>query len=358
MNCQLQTWTIETENDDEFVKKIEDTHIIDQFIIGKKQKHLKPTGKYEKIYYSSAIGTWTVDTKKTKFSYIEKYAYDNAMFHFKRLNINFDENKHFIQFWIKNIKECHPKSLHVDFYTDYETKTKDDIFFSTVTYFDDNDLPTVFTDLTENDALEKKDFSYLKKICFSFPRRLKHAFFLGKKYFHGHWKVMENRNEYANRTIFVLKIWDETKPDFIDYFDNDLHGLEEEYEKNGPPIIKFVSSPENKYIYLKDNSMINTNLILGLIGPEIDPKICYPFGDLILKNDYHKHDTFIFEVNPDKYVEPVVSYKNYYLYTILIILLIGVIYYLYKIPAIIMFLYNSIVTRNNEDISISFLTPL
>ena len=162
----------------------------------------------------------------------------------------------------------------------------------------------------------------------------------------------------SDRDMLVLKIWDEIEPDFIDNFDNELYSFPEEYDVEDLPILKFNPDNKIKYIYLKDHTLINPLFYRSLIGTDIVPKICYPFGDLILKNGYDKHDTFIFEVNPDKYIEPPVKYNNYYLYTLIFIALIGFVYYLYKIPYLLMFLYNSILTQNNEDISISILKPL
>jgi hypothetical protein len=187
---------------------------------------------------------------------------------------------------------------------------------------------------------------------------MKHASFLGKQYFHGHWETFRRMISNSDRDMLVLKIWDEIEPDFIDNFDNELYSFPEEYDVEDLPILKFNPDNKIKYIYLKDHTLINPLFYRSLIGTDIVPKICYPFGDLILKNGYDKHDTFIFEVNPDKYIEPPVKYNNYYLYTLIFIALIGFVYYLYKIPYLLMFLYNSILTQNNEDISISILKPL
>lgn len=360
MDCQLQTWIIETDNDEECITQFKNVCKLDKVIIAKKKEYIKPADNCSNvpgIFYTTATGTWILNVNKAKFSYIEKCIYDIAMFHLKKMNITYNKKKHAIQFWFKNKSSCAARPLHVDFYTDYDKKTEDNAFLSTVTYFDEDVTPTIFTDASE-EISNKGDFLDLHKVCFSFPKKMKHASFLGKQYFHGHWEIFQRIISNSDRDMLVLKIWDELQPDFIDYFDNELYSFPEEYNLENRAILKFNPDNKFKYIYLKDDTLINPLFFKCLIGTEIDTKICYPFGDLILKNDYNKYDTFIFEVNPDKYIEPVVNYKNYYLYTILIILLIGFIYYLYKIPDLIMFLYNSIVTRNNEDISISPLIPL
>jgi len=361
MDCQLQTWTIETDNDEECIKKMKNTCAIDKFIITKKTEYLKPTKKYPEIFNRSAIRTWKLDTSKKKFSYVEKYINDIATFHLKRMNIVYVPKKHIIQFWFKNKAENYPRALHVDFYTDYDKKTVDNAFLSAITYFDHDDMPTVFTNINEKVA-KAEDFADQNKICFSFPRPLKHAFFLGKQYFHGHWKVFENTLRNSNRDMLVIKVWDELDPEFIDTFDNELYSFKEEYDTQSPPIIKFKPDNRIKYIYLKDNTLINPELYKDFIATKINKHCCYPFGDLILKNGYDKYDTFIFEVNPEKYVEPAAAVSNEfafsYFYVVLFILLIGLVYYLYKTPEIIAVLHNSILPRNSAGIPISTLTLL
>jgi hypothetical protein len=127
---------------------------------------------------------------------------------------------------------------------------------------------------------------------------MKHASFLGKQYFHGHWEVFQKLVSNSNRNMLVLKIWDEIEPDFIDNFDNELYSFKEEYELEDRPLLNFNTHDKMKYIYLKDHTLIRPEFFKNLIGTDINPKIynkaCYPFGDLILKNGYDKYDTFIF----------------------------------------------------------------
>jgi len=383
MDCQLETWTIETDNDEEFVKKIKEIAIIDDVVCKEKSRNLKPNNNQRNIYYGSSIGTWILKTSKPKHSFFEKYIYDTVLFHFKRLGLTFNEKNHKVQFWLNSENKDFVKPLHVDFYADYNRRMEEHCCFSTVSYFDNNDTSTLFTDLrdldvmcedtnemsVDEDFINKKNFNHLNRLCFSLPKKLKHAFFLGKKYFHGHWKTFEKSTVNSERLILVLKTWENFEPDFIDDFDNEYYDLKEEYNKNDPSIVNFSPLNNTKYIYMKDDSLINDVLFKSLINPEaitqkeIYKKLCFPFGDLILKNGYNKHDTFIFEINPEKYENDVKQkqtekYRNYYLYTLIFILLVGFVYYLYKIPDLFMFLYNSILTRNNEDISISILKPL
>ena len=47
-------------------------------------------------------GLMLLDTSKTKFDLLEKVVYDISMYHFKRLNINFSLNEHYVEFWFKD----------------------------------------------------------------------------------------------------------------------------------------------------------------------------------------------------------------------------------------------------------------
>ena len=47
-------------------------------------------------------GLMLLDTSKTKFDLLEKVVYDISMYHFKRLNISFNSNEYYIEFWFKD----------------------------------------------------------------------------------------------------------------------------------------------------------------------------------------------------------------------------------------------------------------
>ena len=56
-------------------------------------------------------GTVLLDLTRSRYTLIEKYVYDIAMFHFARMNIHDIEN-HAIEFWCKS--KFHTHTLHVD----------------------------------------------------------------------------------------------------------------------------------------------------------------------------------------------------------------------------------------------------
>ena len=85
---QLNIWKInDTNYEDALIKSIEKT-----------------------ISYSSK--THLLDYKKYKYSLLEKYVYDISMFHFNRLNIEYNSDTHYIEFWCKNTIELN--NFHFD----------------------------------------------------------------------------------------------------------------------------------------------------------------------------------------------------------------------------------------------------
>ena len=91
--------------------------------------------------------THLLDLNKAKYTLIEKYVYDTAMFHFKRMNINYTDG-YFVEFWCKN-KARDTSKLHFD--CDESLKKKFIYKYpilSSVTYLNKNtDTPTIITDV-------------------------------------------------------------------------------------------------------------------------------------------------------------------------------------------------------------------
>lgn len=56
----------------------------------------------EEYFKNNNNRSFLLDTSKKNFSYLEKIIHDIAMFHFERLNIIFDKNKHYIEFNFNN----------------------------------------------------------------------------------------------------------------------------------------------------------------------------------------------------------------------------------------------------------------
>ena len=100
-------------------------------------------------------GISLLDMNKSTYSILEKYVYDIAMFHIKRLqncenNISDNEvlkENYYVEFWVKAKYET--STLHVDC-DEYLRKNQLEYNYpvlSSVTYLNDSNIPTVITNI-------------------------------------------------------------------------------------------------------------------------------------------------------------------------------------------------------------------
>lgn len=171
-----------------------------------------------------------LDTSKTNFELIEKVVYEIAMFHFNRLNINFDPNEHFIEFWFKNIisknddkNSNNINSFHYDC-DEYERENNNKQFkplMSSVNYFNDNDFPLLLTEIDLEEYKFKK-FENKTNIQIIFPKKNKQITFDGTKY-HGVVDIFNKINDDTDtefeRYMLAINLWNR-KPLNIKYYEN------------------------------------------------------------------------------------------------------------------------------------------
>ena len=119
--------------------------------------------------------TFLLDFEKEKYTPLEKYIYDIACYHFKRLNIELTSNV-FVEFWHK-IKDS-TNNFHVD--CDEILRSENNIFvyplLSCVNYLNTNNIPTVITNVDKSIYIYK-DFEKETKLFFSFPVKNKQLTF-------------------------------------------------------------------------------------------------------------------------------------------------------------------------------------
>lgn len=217
--------------------------------------------------------SFLLNINQPTFSLFEKYIFDIAMFHFKRLDILFDENKHFIQFWWKH--QFSNNNFHVDCdkYELYINKTHFYPLLSCVTYLNDNIYPTAITNITQNDntQLIVPTDNYL---FVSSPKKYKHISFDGNNY-HGMVNLTNDTTfEESARFILCMNLLDK-KPKNMPYYDSLSHAnhflethhvdiISHTFDKK--PIIKFIHDNKRETIEISRdilNESFYENLILG-----------------------------------------------------------------------------------------------
>jgi hypothetical protein len=196
-----------------------------------------------------------LDTSKTNFELIEKVVYEIALFHFKRLNINFDPNEHFIEFWFKNTifknsdNYAHNiNSFHYDC-DENERKLNNKQFkplLSCVNYFNDNEFPLLLTEIDLEEYKFKK-FENKNSIQIIFPKKNKQITFDGTKY-HGVIDIFNKLNHHTDteyeRYMLAINLWNR-KPVNVNYYEN---GSENTNNAG--------FSKENKIVTIESNNVI------------------------------------------------------------------------------------------------------
>ena len=221
-----------------------------------------------------------LDTCKTEFTVVEKIVYELAMIHFNRLNIKYDHERYFIEFWWKNEntneklqknKNENKNEIH-GFHSDKDeaayknSKQLIHPFIATVTYLNDSIFPTIITSSPENNFIEKTQIVLDKGVTLSFPKDMKHICFSPEN-MHGVYNVCKDtsKNNTETRKTLMFNIWDNYKPTC-----------------NDSPILNNCNCTSFVDLLSKDISLCNTTNKLTINLKENE--MC-EFVKLILKKD-------------------------------------------------------------------------
>ena len=158
------------------------------------------------------IETKLLDFSKENLSLYEKFVYDTAMFHFKRLNIEVTDS-HYIEFWCKNKFDTHRLHVDCDEYQKKHNMKYIHPLLSCVTYLNDNQCPTIITNV-DMECYKYKDFERQTNIYLSMPKCNKQITFDGQ-FFHGSTHLKEANDD--SRYIIAINLWD-TMPTNVNYY--------------------------------------------------------------------------------------------------------------------------------------------
>ena len=217
--------------------------------------------------------TSLLDLSKDFYSLIEKFVYDTAIFHFKRLNIKNIDN-YFIEFWSKTKFDTHLLHLDCDEYNKKTNMQYNYPLLSCVTYLNDNSSPTIITNI-DLEKYKYKEFENQTELFLSIPKINKQITFDGK-YFHGS-TLLDDNITPENRYIIAINLWD-IKPNNVNYYinNNNAQGL---FDKN-EQIIFIDSTINNTQIINVCNNVINYNLFEDILYNN-NKTACYQFKNLI-----------------------------------------------------------------------------
>ena len=164
-----------------------------------------------------------LNTNQTVFTLVEKIIYELAMFHFKRLNIEYDPNRYFIEYWWKSYtfstdkvfksNQLHSFHSDKDEYAYRATKKLIHPFLATVTYLNDSLFPTLITSTPEKLRDDNTQIILDKGLLLSFPKEMKHICFSSEN-LHGVYDVFKDRqtDHISYRTALMFNLWDNHNP--------------------------------------------------------------------------------------------------------------------------------------------------
>lgn len=238
-------------------------------------KELKNKLINEILELSKNNDSYLLNTNKDNFTILEKYIFDLIQFY---QNKNKD-NINFIEFWCKSCINI--STVHVD--GDEYLKKNNEFSYplkSLVSYFNDNNNPTLITNIDREKYLYKK-FEDEDSIIFSLPRENKVLIFDGNKYHGVNFKNENGKKE--ERIIIAVNIWDK-KPEHINYYNNKNIN----YNKN-----------DDIFTFL-ENFKIDTINVNNLINYDLFDNICYQSKNvypLFLDYIHNNCSNYIFKKN-------------------------------------------------------------
>lgn len=278
LKCDLKTWVISSSND--FCE--ENDHIeclINECMLAKNNSP-----------------AYLLNHSKHRFNLIEKYVYDIAQFHLNRMNIAFDKNI-CIEFWFKS-RNVYGSTIHTDS-DDHSVKIKNlskKPFLSSLTYFDNNNDPTIITNI-DNNAYKFKNLDD-NTLCFSFPVKMKHIVFNGGKYYHCEGNVFDDKNE---RCLLIIDFWYNHVPSNLSYYDSKIHAIDNakhnkyiknDYLRNNDTLLHFNNENQNiKKIGLPD-TILNNNVFEEILYKK-DSNVFKKFRNVFNGEDLYNNNTII-----------------------------------------------------------------
>lgn len=250
---------------------------------------------------------WLLDTSQSTFSLLEKYIYDIAMFQFQKLNIEFNPDKYYIEFWWRN--DVNLNNFHID--CDENERLLSGIYklplLSNVVYFNETLYPTVLTNI-DLDQYKYKDFENTHTLCVSLPKKGKLVSF-NSSYYHGVVNIFRSYNN-DNRSTLMINLWDYRPTNEEFYNSKNVLNI---YSKSESLLQISKNDPPTKISM--DNLFFNDNFMEDLLyNQKYD--ILLPCGDKLIElygNDIkHNNSTFEFflDQNKDKAEDTKINLKS------------------------------------------------
>ena len=235
---------------------------------------------------------YLLNTDQFNFDLLEKYIYDIAMFHFERLNIKYNKDINYIEFWYKN-KVNLDNNFHF-ICDEYERKINNNHIYpllSNIIYLNDNICPTIITNI-DLEKYKYKEFDYENDITIIFPKKNKHISFDGSNS-HGTYVLFEENRADDPRHLLSINLWNK-KPTNVEYYNS----IEKEKLYNKQSSLINIDIDTNcdfkKNIMVKD--ILNYNFFENLLYKNIYKHLI--FSDVL--NKYYIEGVYFLKIEEEK----------------------------------------------------------
>jgi hypothetical protein len=243
---------------------------------------------YENFTTEILNDTKLLNTSQDNFNLLEKYVYDISMFHFNRLNIEYNSSTHYIEFWCKNSVQLNNYHFDCD---EYEKKTNNNFiypFLSNIIYLNDSIYPTVLTEV-DLEKYKYKEFQNEKNIIIVFPRKNKHITFDGSKR-HGVTSIFEEDKINDARYIIAINLWNR-RPVNVEYYQKYQKNVANVYN-NTIPIVNITQIYDYGVTDIIVKNILNYDFFENLFYKRQN---CSLFSDL-LKKQGNDNNNYIFKI--------------------------------------------------------------
>lgn len=223
----FDTWDIDITTDKENVTKL----LIDDF------KNCK-NDKESLIYFF-------LDVYKKEFSLLEKLLYDTALFHFKRLGLDINDENYQIECW-NHCRDSNGDQLHLDNDTINSYYESCKPILTTIIYVNDISNPTLILDI-DNNCFSKREYKN-RSAYLSFPKMLKTVAFHGGDYYHGAINFLNQQSIRDDRYIYAMNVWFKTKLPGVVPYSQSIYKNNMLYHKN----IFYIDKKYNLFSFKKN----------------------------------------------------------------------------------------------------------
>jgi hypothetical protein len=253
--------------------------------------------KYMMYYINECVLTtqtysaFILDKTKLVMDIVEKLVFDLSKFYLNQTNDDIMSDNIYIEFWFKSI--CtYSKALHTD--GDDESlkyrKISRSPNMSILLYLNDNDNPTLITNINEEAYKFKQLSNENKNICIVFPKKMRSIVFDGN-YFHSEVNLFTEWNDLSNeRNMLVIDIWKNYKPINLPLYICDKY-KEYTYDVNAPFL-----NVKHKQVLKKitvDDSIINDDFFFNILYKKDTTQ--YSKLTNYIKKDHIKYGMYLLE---------------------------------------------------------------